>query len=145
MKQANRANFRSKQHFFLQKCTNRNATQSTLSHVEWSYISCNGKLHLFHLQNTKRRSINFVAKWQIISLVNQNSRGPTKHKSNHCLSSGNENVLLALAWPFSKTVKNALVWMGENESENDTKTLVWMQIFCSVFTRWKRCVFKNVY
>ena len=32
---------------------------------------------------------------------------------------------------------------GWKRSENDTKTLVWMQIFCSVFIRWKRCVFKN--
>ena len=32
---------------------------------------------------------------------------------------------------------------GRKRSENYTKTLVWMQIFCSVFIKWKRCVFKN--
>ena len=32
---------------------------------------------------------------------------------------------------------------GWKRSENDAKTLVWMQIFCSVSIRWKRCVFKN--
>ena len=32
---------------------------------------------------------------------------------------------------------------GWKRSKNGTRTLVWMQIFCSVFIRWKRCVFKN--
>ena len=52
-------------------------------------------------------SINFVTKWRIISLVNQNSRGPTKNKSNHCLCTGNENVLLArlISEQLSKTFK----------------------------------------
>ena len=83
----------------------RNATYRILFHMSSDHI------HILQWQTTSfSRRLKHQA--TIYKLCNkmadyksryQKSRGPTKHKSNHCLSTGNENVLLALAWPFSKT------------------------------------------
>ena len=73
-------------------------------------FTCRVIIHILQWQTTSFSHIKHQA--TIYKLCNkladyksrhQNSRGPTKHKSNHCLSIGNENVFLALAWPFSKT------------------------------------------
>ena len=47
--------------FFSSRNVQKCYLQSTLSHVEWSsYISYNGKLHLFHVYNTKRLHAFFI-------------------------------------------------------------------------------------
>ena len=56
----------------------------------------------------------------------QSPRGHKQHRMRLNLSTGNEIVLLCV-------FENDVVWMDEN----DTKTLVWMQIFCSVFDKVK--------
>ena len=44
-----------------------------------------------------------------MSLVNQNSRGPTKHKSNHYFSTGNENVYSRLLDRFQKRIGDVFI------------------------------------
>ena len=92
--------------------------------TEYSF-TCRVIIHILQRQTTSFSRIKHQA--TIYKLCNkltgykspyQNSRGPTKHKNNHCLSTGNKNVLLALALPFSK------VWMGKNEAKTIQKACV---------------------
>ena len=76
----------------------RNATYRILFHMssdhihilQWQTISFSRITHQATIHKLCNKMADYKSRYQ-------NSRGPTNYKSNHCLSTGNENVLLTLA------------------------------------------------